>query len=95
MTKPKKRSNMIFKTKINNTFFFIVLSIVANHQFIQEGVTQNHKTKHFYPSLNTLPYVTYVKMEISEDIAQRVLCLPLYADLEIENLNNICNLLNA
>lgn len=39
--------------------------------------------RYFYPSLNTLPYVTTTaSCPVSESVAKRVLALPLYADLE-------------
>ena len=41
--------------------------------------------RYFYPSLNTLPYLTTTQpCPIAEDIASRVLCLPLYPDLSDE-----------
>lgn len=39
--------------------------------------------RYFYPSLNTLDFVTHSSCPISESIASRVLCLPLYHDLSI------------
>jgi dTDP-4-amino-4,6-dideoxygalactose transaminase len=50
--------------------------------------------RYFYPSLNTVNYVGNQKMEISESIASRILCLPLYPKLSIENLELICRLLS-
>lgn len=41
--------------------------------------------RYFYPSLNTLPYVKYSSCSVSEDICTRVLCLPLYSDLSLED----------
>ncbi len=38
--------------------------------------------RYFYPSLNTLPYIEYRNMPVAEDAAKRVLCLPLYPELE-------------
>ncbi len=38
--------------------------------------------RYFYPSLNLLPYVTYQACPISEDISKRVLCLPLWHDID-------------
>jgi dTDP-4-amino-4,6-dideoxygalactose transaminase len=38
--------------------------------------------RYFYPSLNTLPYLSSTQpCPVAEDIASRVLCLPLYPDL--------------
>ncbi|SMC75846.1 DegT/DnrJ/EryC1/StrS family aminotransferase [Pedobacter africanus] len=50
--------------------------------------------RYFYPSLSTvLPYVESVEMPITEDIARRVMCLPLYHDLSLEEVDLICRLL--
>lgn len=39
--------------------------------------------RYFYPSLNTLPYLqTYEACPVSEDISRRILCLPIYEDIE-------------
>lgn len=41
--------------------------------------------RYFYPSLNTLPYLSSTQpCPVAEDIASRVLCLPLYPDLSDE-----------
>ncbi len=37
--------------------------------------------KYFYPSLNQLPYVLPISMPVSENAADRVICLPLYPEL--------------
>ncbi|MDG4944784.1 DegT/DnrJ/EryC1/StrS family aminotransferase [Weeksellaceae bacterium KMM 9713] len=49
--------------------------------------------RYFYPSLNTLPYLNYQKMEISEDISSRILCLPLSSEISEQEINQICNLI--
>ena len=50
--------------------------------------------RYFYPSLaNTLPYLEKTNLPITDDIAKRVLCLPLYYDLSIEEVELICRLL--
>ncbi len=45
--------------------------------------------RYFYPSLNTLPYVHAGAMEISENTAARILCLPLYTGLSASDLELI------
>lgn len=50
--------------------------------------------RYFYPSLATaLPYLSPVQMPITDSISKRVLCLPMYYDLTIENIDHICRLL--
>jgi dTDP-4-amino-4,6-dideoxygalactose transaminase len=51
--------------------------------------------RYFYPSLHHLPYVAKQKMPISEDIASRILCLPLYLGLEKAKIEEICKLING
>ena len=50
--------------------------------------------RYFYPSLNTINYAKGQAMPISESIATRILCLPLYMELAEKQLNKICNLIN-
>ncbi|BDU23561.1 DegT/DnrJ/EryC1/StrS family aminotransferase [Flavobacterium sp. GSB-24] len=50
--------------------------------------------RYFYPSLNTIEYLKGTPMPISESIANRVLCLPLFFGLEITTLEIITNLIN-
>lgn len=49
--------------------------------------------RYFYPALNQLPYVIKQSMPITENIARRVLCPPLYHTLSIEETDMICRLL--
>lgn len=54
--------------------------------------------RYFYPSLNTLPFALRAGQKqpcpLSEDIALRVLCLPLYPDLAEGDVDRIANLVN-
>lgn len=50
--------------------------------------------RYFYPSLATaLPYLVPENLSITEDIARRVLCLPLFYELTFEEVDMICRLL--
>lgn len=51
--------------------------------------------RYFYPSLNTIEYTKGKAMPISESIASRVLCLPLFVGLEATDLQKICSIINA
>lgn len=50
--------------------------------------------RYFYPSLNTIEYATGASMPISEAIASRIMCLPLYVGLENVDAMKIINLIN-
>jgi dTDP-4-amino-4,6-dideoxygalactose transaminase len=49
--------------------------------------------RYFYPSLSTLNYVEGQDTPISNSIARRILCLPLYHDLGKEEIDMICRLI--
>jgi dTDP-4-amino-4,6-dideoxygalactose transaminase len=50
--------------------------------------------RYFYPSLNTLHYVKPQTCVVSENIACRILCLPLYYGLEESNIQQIASIIN-
>ncbi len=50
--------------------------------------------RYFYPSLNTIAFCKGKEMIISESIAIRILCLPLYVGLTEKDLIKICNIIN-
>ena len=49
--------------------------------------------RYFYPSLNKLSYVNGAPCPISEDIASRIACMPLYPDLAESDARNICQII--
>lgn len=50
--------------------------------------------RYFYPSLATaLPYLEPKYLELTDDVSQRILCLPFYYDLALEEVDFICRLL--
>lgn len=53
---------------------------------VKEVLEQNdvYPRRYFYPSLDTLKYVKKQEMEVSKDISERILCLPLYFSLQSE-----------
>jgi dTDP-4-amino-4,6-dideoxygalactose transaminase len=51
--------------------------------------------RYFYPSLNQLPYLNGESCPISEDISDKILCLPNYVGLSADDLNLICEIINA
>lgn len=65
--------------------------LIAESKLIEKEIFAR---RYFYPSLNNLPYVDSIAMPISEDISRRILCLPLYKDLEEQKIIEIITLLN-
>lgn len=54
-----------------------------------------HPRRYFYPALNRLPYIQNPQScPIAEDIAIRILCLPLYDELLSEDIDRICTIVN-
>ncbi|WP_294958208.1 DegT/DnrJ/EryC1/StrS family aminotransferase [uncultured Flavobacterium sp.] len=51
--------------------------------------------RYFYPSLNTIQYTKGAEMPISESVASRIMCLPLYVGLKVEELEKIVLLINT
>ncbi len=50
--------------------------------------------RYFYPSLAaSLPYLEPIEMPITDDVAKRMLCLPLYFELTDEEVDWICRLI--
>lgn len=50
--------------------------------------------RYFYPSLaDSLPYVERKQLSVTDQTSKKVLCLPLYHDLTIEEVDMICRLL--
>jgi dTDP-4-amino-4,6-dideoxygalactose transaminase len=63
---------------------------------VQKRLSKNDifPRRYFYPSLNTIDFANGATMPISESIASRVLCLPLYFGLEIKQLEQIVSIIN-
>jgi dTDP-4-amino-4,6-dideoxygalactose transaminase len=49
--------------------------------------------RYFYPALNTLPYLPYYNMPIAENIAERILCLPLSHALSFDEVHLISSII--
>ncbi|MEG2509376.1 MAG: DegT/DnrJ/EryC1/StrS family aminotransferase [Chryseobacterium sp.] len=80
----------------NNSYYPIVFE---SEELLLKSIThlQSHgvfSRRYFYPSLaSALPYIEAKNLEIADDIAKRVLCLPLFYDLTIEEVHLISRLL--
>jgi dTDP-4-amino-4,6-dideoxygalactose transaminase len=55
---------------------------------------QIYPRRYFYPSLNNLKFTKGDKMIVSESISKRIICLPLYNKMKINDLKLICKIIN-
>ena len=84
-------------TRYNYAYYPVVLAseqVLLNvvEALTAEGIVPR---RYFYPSLNTLPFVKNAQpCPVSEDIAVRVLSLPLYPSLAAEDVDQICQVVN-
>ena len=49
--------------------------------------------RYFYPSLNRLPYLKEVSMPTSESLASRIVCLPIFPTLQLEDVERISKII--
>jgi dTDP-4-amino-4,6-dideoxygalactose transaminase len=62
---------------------------------VRDGLNASsiYPRRYFYPSLNSLSYIQqHFPLPISDSISARVLCLPLYSDLQQMDISKICSL---
>jgi dTDP-4-amino-4,6-dideoxygalactose transaminase len=78
-------------TDWNYSYFPVICESESHLLGIVQRLNAEHifPRRYFYPSLNTLNYVEYQSMPVSESISSRILCLPLYAGLEEEEVERI------
>lgn len=80
----------------NNAYYPIIFENEEQLLMSVKKLTANEifGRRYFYPSLaSSLPYLPSQKMEITDNMSKRVLCLPLFYDLSLEEIDLICRLL--
>lgn len=91
-----KRLQIRSETEWNFSYFPVIFE--SEEQLLRIEKVLNDKQifprRYFYPSLNTIAYTKGEKMPISESIASRILCLPLYIGLKQNELETIVSLIN-
>jgi dTDP-4-amino-4,6-dideoxygalactose transaminase len=86
----------------NTAYNYAYYPIIVRSEDVLEKLVKELKEievsarRYFYPSLNTLPFLEGAEAcPISEDIAVRVLCLPLYYDITRPEVEKICRVVNS
>ncbi|ESU20804.1 DegT/DnrJ/EryC1/StrS aminotransferase [Flavobacterium cauense R2A-7] len=91
-----KRLKIRENTDWNYSYYPVIFETEAVLLEAQKQLNENQifPRRYFYPSLNTIEYASGTKMPVSESIASRILCLPLYVGLEEHELKNIVGIIN-
>jgi len=85
----------------SNTRNFSYFPVIFNSEAQLEKVVltlnsqEIYPRRYFYPALNELPYLEYQSCPVAEDIAKRIVCLPLSAEIAIEDVLRITQIINS
>ncbi len=92
------RPKALVGTVYNFSYYPVVFRSEALLLNVKNKLAQNkiNTRRYFFPSLNELPYLTKkYTCSVSEDISRKVLCLPLYPDLEASAVDKICSVIKT
>lgn len=83
-------------TDWNHSYYPLLFDSETTLLRVQEELQKENivPRRYFYPSLNTINYTKGDVMPISESIASRIVCLPLYVGLTREDLEKITQIIN-
>jgi dTDP-4-amino-4,6-dideoxygalactose transaminase len=90
------RFQRIKDEETNFSYFPVIFESEEVLLNVQKGLNDENifPRRYFYPSVNTYKeIVMYQPTPISEDISKRVLCLPLFYDLSLNQIKKICEIL--
>jgi len=82
----------------NHSYFPVVFSSAGMCSKVIENLNKEsiYPRRYFYPSLSKLPFLeTLQSTPVSNSIADRVICLPLYHDLDKAILSRVCDIIKA
>lgn len=83
------------KAKFNYAYYPIIFESEAKLVKAIENLNAHriYPRRYFLPSLNNLHYIKNQQAPISENISKRILCLPLYYGLTMQEINLVCRVL--
>lgn len=82
----------------NYSYFPVIFESEALLLKVEKALNDKkiYPRRYFYPAVNTFDaIVEYVAMPIAEDVAKRILCLPLYYSLGHEDMLNIISIIKS
>ncbi|MEX0966932.1 MAG: DegT/DnrJ/EryC1/StrS family aminotransferase [Bacteroidia bacterium] len=79
----------------NYAYFPVIFQSDKELLYVKERLQSENiiTRRYFYPSLNKLPYLKGADCPVAETVAERVLCLPLYSDLQMEQVAYISSII--
>ena len=85
------------ETEWNHSYYPVIFDTEADLLRALKALNaeQIFPRRYFYPSLNTLPYVTPVSMPVSESVASRIACLPIYSGLTLGEVERIAHIISS
>lgn len=93
VVRPQQQSGLEY----NYAYYPVVFKNEQELLDVFKALNENdiYPRRYFYPSLNKLPYVDGAYCPISEDIALRIACLPLYVGLSDKDVSRIVNIIKG
>jgi dTDP-4-amino-4,6-dideoxygalactose transaminase len=71
----------------------VIICEMVIRELENEGVVAR---RYFHPALNTLPFVgNNTRCPISEDVSEKVVCIPVHQELTYANINQIADIING
>lgn len=85
------------EVKYNYSYYPFVLESEEKLLEVREALNAEsiYPRRYFYPSLNKLPYLDCVEMPVAESISKRMLCLPVYTQLEDADVRRIISIVKS
>ena len=79
-------------TEWNFSYFPVVFDSEKTLLAIRDSLNSLfiYPRRYFYPSLSSLNYVKSGLTPVADQVSSRVLCLPLYFDLQVDDIRRIC-----
>lgn len=86
-----RRPRMFPGIRYNFSYYPVIFESEALLLEVREALNRQNiiPRRYFYPSLTTLPYVERAVTPVADSISARILCLPLYFDLEAADIKRI------
>lgn len=91
-----KKPVMKKDVEYNYSYYPVIFSSEEKLMKVRKALNENSifPRRYFYPSLNKLNYVKKYNVKVAEDISKRILCLPIYADLDLVIVKKILGIIS-